>query len=267
MLTDIVLPLNLASRNDDIELKYCLRSVEKYLKNFGNVYIIGECPDFINKNTVVHIPWRESTDNKHRALNIYNKIMAAVNYIGDLKFHQSNEDFINNKIEVSAICLSNDFLFMNDDHFLLQNYEAGKFPYYHRGAIDLHKIPNEAQTIQMRNTVNLFLGDVYDFDVHCPIVYNKTKFREVFSKLSWPDYGYGIKSLYCSKRMRAKDGFALNIIRYEDLKLREAMVRGEIYAAIAGRGWFSTGDKCLTHGQLKEVLGELFPLPSKYEIT
>jgi len=253
MLTDIMIPLNLGSRNDDLELKYCLRSVEKHLSGVGNIYIVGECPDFINKNTVVHIPFKESPDNKQRAFNIYSKIMAAI--YDRLIYHKLDSN--------DNTSLSNNFLFMNDDHFLLSDYEAGNFPYYHRGPINLNQ-PNEAQLAQMRNTVELFkasgCNSVYDFSVHSPIVYNKNKLF-IAKDIVWPEYGYEIKSLYANQTIDTT-----NWVPCEDFKFKEPMVRDEIYAALEGHGWFSCSDKALKSGDLKNVLQELYPLPSKYEL-
>ena len=54
----------------DDELRYSLRSVEKHLKNFGKVYIIGNLPSFLKD--VVHIPYDDVDRSKET--NIYKNI-------------------------------------------------------------------------------------------------------------------------------------------------------------------------------------------------
>ena len=254
--TDILIPLmHDGSKYNNFELRMCLRSIEKHLKNYSNVYIVGELPTWINPQTIIHIPFEDSTDSKQRAWNIYRKIIAGINYF------DWNEDCEEKDV------ISDNFLFMNDDHFLLTDYIAGEFPYYHRGQIQTHRVGNEAQRIQMENTVKLFYKNpILDFGVHCPIVYNKKLFIEAFKGLEWQDYGYEIKSVYCSKRMRTKDEFALKIQMYGDFKFSEPAMKESIYIALENRSWFSVGDKCLKSGAMQEVLQELYSIKSKYEL-
>lgn len=50
-----------------------------------------------------------------------------------------------------------------------------------------------------------------------------------------------------------------------DIKIRMPLKANEIKEQIAGRKWFSIGDRCFTEGGMKEVLEGLYPLKSKYE--
>lgn len=231
---DILIPLGLGSCQNDLELKYCLRSVEKHLTGVGNVFIVGEKPGFL-KN-VCHIPCEDSHGIRQKDHNIYRKIIKGCGSVSD------------------------NFLFLNDDHFLLTGFEASKFPYLHRGPVDLDNyIGNPPQRIKMANTINHFDGSaVYDFDIHCPVVMNKVNFCALPEGV-WPEYGYGIKSLYCNI-------YATDSLYSPDLKFREALNKEIIYKALEGRQWFSTGDDCLRSGAMKLVLQELYPDKSKYEI-
>lgn len=247
-MTDILLPLGTGSRQQDFELRYCLRSIEKHLKGVGNIFLVGEKPEWVQN--VFHIPAKDNPNNWNRARNIYDKIMAGVNYFD--KTWIENYGFNGTK-------LSDNFLFMNDDHYLLTDYEADEFPYYHRGTIrGIDYGNNRPQTMQMDNTERLFLQSINDFDIHCPIIYNKEKFKKSFPE-KWPEHGYGIKSMYC----------AVNEIEgeeIEDLKFKEPLMKESIYQALEDRSWFSIGDRCLKSGAMKEVLGELYPNKSKYEM-
>lgn len=260
MSTDCLIPLGTGSRNDNLELKYCLRSIEKHLKGAGNVFLVGECPEFVNKSSLIHIPFEESSDNKHRAHNIYSKIMAGINYV-NVKY-----GFVTIEEEILFLVkqISDNFLFMNDDHFLLTDYQASEFPYYRRGLIETHRQGNEAQRIQMENTVAVLkdnlINNPVDFDVHTPILYNKQAFIKLFGAESfWPDYGYGIKSMYCNfNRIEGEE--------IEDLKFSEPLLKDTILEVLKGRQMFSTGDKVFRSGGMKEVLEELYSTKSKYEL-
>jgi len=93
---------------EDNELRYSLRSIEKYLSGVGQVFIIGDCPDFLTN--VIHIPATDEENREWKDRNIYRKLLIACN----------------------DVRISENFLFVNDDHYLTQPFEAGKFPFYYR---------------------------------------------------------------------------------------------------------------------------------------
>jgi hypothetical protein len=238
-MIDILIPLGKGSRHDDIELRYCLRSIEKYLLGYGNVFIVGEKPDWIQN--VIHIPCKDDPNGWQRAYNICRKIMTGINYL-------------------EKICLSDNFLFFNDDHFLLKPHLAAEFPYYHRGPVNTKPYENNRpQVKQMMNTVKLYDHQILDFDIHCPILYNKELFKIAFAGKKWPEYGYGIKSLYCAE-------YEINGRYIDDCKIDEALPKERIMERLEHRQWFSIGDNAFRKGgQIKEVLQELFPDKSKFE--
>lgn len=242
-MIDCLIPLGTGSRHQDFELRMCLRSIEKHLKGVGNVFLVGEKPDWVQN--VIHIPAKDNPNNWNRARNIYDKILFGIRY--------DYSDFYEH------ISLSDNFLFMNDDHYLLNDYEAGEFPYYHRGSIrGMDYGNNRPQVMQMDNTDRLFVRSIKDFDIHCPIIYNKEKFpKSSFNK--WPEHGYGIKSMYCAVNQIEGEEMA-------DLKFKEPLMKESIYRALEGRDWFSIGDKCLKSGAMKEVLETIYPDKSKYEL-
>lgn len=264
-MIDVLIPLDNGSRYENMELKYCLRSIEKYLTGVRNVWVVGEQPLFINWANVIHVPYKDNTNNWRRAHNIYGKIMAGINFTEAkyVKFNNGDEKLVH------AMALTDSFLFMNDDHFLLNEYDAARFPYYHRGHIfnqDYSK--NQPQLTQMANTVYELLKNptlsnknLLDYSIHCPILYHKASFRALTASLPdrWPEHGYEVKSFYANSDIIGEN------VYQEDLKFREPMKRDEIYKELEGRDWFSTGDKAL-RGFLPEVLEELYPNKSIYEV-
>lgn len=236
MNTSIVIPLGRGSRWNDTELRYCLRSVEKHLTGYGEVIIIGEKPSWLRN--VVHIPFDEgpAPQSHEKERNIFNKIMVAC-----------NDGWVTNR-----------FLFMNDDHFLLQNFEAVRFPFYYDSTLNvLMTVTDYKHTV--KNTLDYFNGAlVGNFDVHAPIVYHREYFPWL-SKADWSvKWGYCIKSMYCEKNGIIGD-------RYPDLKINEVYPADKIRNLITGRPWFSIGDRAREGGLLK-VLQELYPKKSKYEL-
>jgi len=233
-MTDIIIPLNNRSTQKNIELKYCLRSVEKHLSGVGNIFIIGHCPDWVQN--VIHIPAEEDPRNRFRDRNIMNKMVIAC------------------KDER----VSDDFLMVHDDHFLLADYEAESFPYYQCGDL----VPNEGQyAVTKRNTISLLALEepLKNYDCHCPILFNKERFLRSAALADWSKwYGYCLKTLYCI--MNGIEGE-----RMEDIKIRMPLKTDEINSMITDRSWFSIGDRCWTEGGMKEVLQRLYPNKSRYE--
>jgi hypothetical protein len=231
-MTDIVIPLNNRSTQKNIELRYCLRSIEKYLSSVGNIFIIGHCPDWVTG--CISIPFKEDGRNRFRDRNICSKMIVAC------------------KDER----VSDDFLMVHDDHFLLADYEAGTFPYYHMGPMN----EGQGQYGKTKANTKALIGQTNNYDCHCPVRFNKQKFMRSVALADWSKwYGYCLKTLYCV--MNGIEGEY-----HEDSKIRMPLLGNEICGHIAGRKWFSIGDRCWTDGGMKEVLQMLYSTPSKYEL-
>ncbi len=229
---DIIIPLGTGSLHDNIELRFCLRSIEKFITGVDEVFMIGERPAWL-KN-VVHIPAIDRPGSNYKQQNIYTKILAAC----------------------ADPALSDNFLFFNDDHFILKPFFASMFPYHHKGKMSLEcRQPHEPYYKTLKNTMNLHPGCL-NFDTHCPIIYNKERFKAL--KMIWPQYGYCIKSVYCSTGNIEGE-------YYPDLKIQGKKTAKEIRELITGRPYFSIGNGVFA-GQMVHVLNELFPYKSKYEV-
>ena len=83
IMVDIVIPLgNGCIWDDNNELKYALRSVQKHLKGFGDVIIVGQKPKWI-KN-IIHIPCDDKRGHEWRDYNIFSKIITAIEGVDTL---------------------------------------------------------------------------------------------------------------------------------------------------------------------------------------
>ena len=116
---DILYVIGRGSRWDNNELRYSLRSIERFGKNIGNVYVVGYCPGFIDKSFVTWIPCTDAYSDKHK--NILRCIERAV--------AQSD--------------ISDDFLLSSDDHFYIKDTDFDKYPYFRKGALPDHIEPND----------------------------------------------------------------------------------------------------------------------------
>src|SRR3990172_140810 len=175
---DAVYILGKGSHWGNNELWYSLRSVEKYVENLGNVFIVGECPGWL-KN-IIPLPCPPDGPVKER--NIMEKIMVAS----------------------KCPLVSASFLFINDDHFLLQPI-GSILPHYYDGNLQellaaRNLIKNE-YTKAVENTYNACkpLDSQLHYDIHCPISIVKDTFIEAMESVNWNVYaGYLVKSLYAN---------------------------------------------------------------------
>lgn len=239
-MKDIVIPLGQGSRWNDNEIRYCLRSVAKYLPK-ARVFIVGYKPKWLN--SVEHIPFVEDSAQEAKERNIMRKILAACDHPG----------------------LSDDFLFMNDDFFLLKKPPVN-YPFYFdkplEQKIEARRTRDHYWYAQV-NTCKILKKEgleTLNYDVHFPIIYNKEKFRQVMSMYDWSvKHGYVVKSLYCNtlevEGKRAKDCKLITRKRKEDFRLY-----------VKGKHMFSIGDGAI-NGQLEFFLRELFPTPSRFEMA
>lgn len=180
---DIVYVLGTGSSWRDNEIRFSLRSLEKNLLDFGKVFIVGECPGFLQN--VIHIPAKDIFEPGLNADgNIITKVLAAC------------------KDER----LSDDFLFINDDHLVINPIVAADVPPLHKGDMctyspDYWKFNfwrgRLKRTMQVLQTQNL---STLHFDCHTPIILNKLKFTEIMECFNYADdIGYTMKSLYGNK--------------------------------------------------------------------
>ncbi len=239
-MIDVVIPLGTGSEYDNFELRNCLRSIEQYLIGVKNVFIIGECPEWVQN--VFYIPTYDNQNRKWKDRNIYNKLLLACN---DTR-------------------ISEDFLFFNDDHYLTKPVQADEFPYYYRERDMLRTIDaiknDFPWTESLRNTRDYLVSnncDVKMFDMHCPIIYNKEKLK-VLEAVNWyKEYGYGIKSLYCN--LNKIEG-----VLQKDNRLFPYHNEGSINRRIKFAAPFFSTSPEIPPIQI-ETIKKLYPVPSKYE--
>jgi len=246
-MISVIYPIGAGSKWQNNELRYSLRSLSK-ISGIGDVFIVGEKPAWVQN--VIHIPCKDIPFRKE--YSIYTKIMAAV------------EDRR----------VSNCFLFMNDDHFCLQDMDVTEIENYASGTLeDEYNRRHGHYKAACKNTMDLLdkitekphdwagrseYGDYHYCDVHTPILYWKGFWNGINRYMYNRSPEYVLKSLYA--------GFAgIQTVEITDLKINKPMQYREIIAKLADRKFFSIGDYGVCP-DMKRVMSELYPKKSKYDI-
>lgn len=240
---DVVYVLGTGSRWSDNELRFSLRSLEKNLKEFRNIYVVGECPGFLQN--VIHVP----------AVDIFE---PAVNADGN----------IITKVLEACECmeLSDDFLFINDDHLVLQPVAAADVPALHHG--DMTTFAPDYWTLnywrgRLKRTMQVLREHNYTtfhFDCHTPIVFNKQSFPEIMGRFNYSEgAGYTMKSLYGN--VMYPDG---EFLTDQKKKIFKNYRLDEIRGMLTGPMFMSFNDPGLNQA-LKWWLIDTFYVRSRYE--
>lgn len=237
-MIDVVYTLGTGSPWQDNELRYSLRSLERFISGINNVYIVGHCPDWLVN--VTHLPFPDPHACKER------NIMLKTAYVC------GHPD------------LSENFLAIHDDHFALDYQDASEILNYAGG--DLKRMSQQvAKQNHWReavlNTYNALISKGHttnNFDIHFPILINKKIFPAVMDLYDWrTPRGYVVKSLYGNT-------VGIKPTRIIDMKLAQRYSTADLVTRLKGRPWFSVGNAGL-NGHFKMLLEALYPKVSIFE--
>lgn len=213
----VVYPLTIQS--DYTELRYSLRSIEKYLK-FDEVVIVGDyIPDWINNVTQIHIPDVQGQNN----YSVRRKVIAALHYVDD-------------------------FLFFNDDFYLLKPVKKD-FPYYSSGTLEGKAEAGARPLLKRLKDLN----KPVKYYGHYPALYRKD-FTEIMN--NFPNE--------CITKSAYLNFIEPESIEISDCKILTAKKESFVREFIKDRPCFSTG--LYSINSALPVLNELFPEPSIFEI-
>lgn len=242
---DIVIPLGEGSKCFDLELKFALRSLARYVQDVQTVWIVGKKRSWLQG--VDYLDCQDRPGHSEKEGNIYRKLCKAC---------------VDPRV-------SDNFLYFQDDHFLLAPW-TGKI---WRGGKVLDRITQLPGYMGYRQTLlNTMLRidelriaqqtAVLDFDIHCPLEVNKRRFQLSVGSLPWSAvmYGFCIKTAYIYL-----NGFQEQGEYCQDLKIRKPHEVEELFRMTRGRPWFSCDDPAIT-GKFVQVLQALYPDPSPWEL-
>ena len=214
------------------ELRYSLRSVEK---NFPHRYIwfVGGKPDALEPDG-----W------------------LKVDQVGDSKWEKTG-----NLMKAMCNCdkISENFVVFDDDFFVMKKVE--ELPYY-----SLKELGDRVQVLARRKNKSLsYIEELklneralkekglptVDYDLHCPMIINKTEMREVFDQ--FPDV-HMWRSIYCNYYRKPAE-------QTTDFKILEPTQTPDEDSI-----FLSTSDVSFRGGVVGMYIRESFPEKTKYEV-
>lgn len=151
----------LEKQRDYTELRFSLRSVEKWMPKLEVIIVGDTVPDWITGVTHINVP----DISNRKQLSIKRKIIAALHYA------------------------KHEIFFMNDDVYLLQK---PVLDYYWHGTLKQHT--SEVGAGILNNELEILGKQTKDFDGHYPLVYRQS-FIQVMRNFSDDTI---IKSAYCN---------------------------------------------------------------------
>lgn len=240
---DILYVVGTGSKWNNNELRYSLRSIDRFGRNVGRVYIATEhLPAFVNPEKVVHYPIRDLGKIKH--LNIMDKIEGVMQHtdIGD------------------------DFLLSSDDHFYIRETDFDDYPLYYKGEIEGNRDDTEYWR-SLRDTKHLLQVNglsVFATNPHCNTHFN----RPLYERYKWliaegKRLAYGAEVNCLMGNILISEG--VQPTAYNDVKVRRFGNREELDKMLTDVHCFSIYDSALKCG-MKEYLRELFPNKSRWEV-
>lgn len=232
---DIVYTFRHDRRSLNSQLKYSLRSIEKHISGVDRVFVIGHNPRL---DGIIHI---EAKDLFGPARNISTKLMAIADHPD----------------------VSENFLYMADDYFMMKDYDIEKYPAYVNSTLqELFRTQSNAYRAMIKNTIKALEGQgrrTYNFNIHVPIIYNKTKLRHIGRLYDMNNrLGYLIKSLYMNTFQ------PLECQQIKDCKIRTNFKLDDMRTRIGTRNCWSSGKEWVCPNIIT-LLKQLYPLKSKYE--
>jgi len=235
---DVVIPLGTSSRHGDAELRYALRSIERHLENLGRVWIVGHRPAWIRG--VEHVPCEDRRRSKDR--NIIHKIEAAC-----------------------RAGVSERFVFWSDDQIFLRPLaflQLGPYtwgPVHERNGRDGRWHRRLAVT---RDWLHAEGFAAFHCDTHVPIPMERERLLELaeLSRDCWDAHdGLTVGTWYVNGAEVQPQPMG-----HRKATIEAAVPAEQLRRKIAGRWFLGYNDAGFTP-QLRAVLGELFPGPSRFE--
>lgn len=210
---DAVYILGTGSKANDLEILYSVRSLTRHMLDLRAVYVVGEetphLPGVINISA--------SDTSKEKWKNAYHKTLKACSIEG----------------------ISDNFLLMNDDFFMLDPFEGAEWPFY------------------ASNRGNGGPAGPLNFSVHCPIRINKEWYKNL-PPAPLHIRQFSPRSFYCNF-------YKAPPTQTDDFVLRAGKGARPYDEQIAGWPCFSIGDGAMLDESFLDWIDSLYPEPSKFE--
>jgi len=232
---DIVYPLGTGSVWLNNELRYSLRAVAENVKDLQNVWVIGERPDWLTN--VRYLPVKDCFDKPTK--NTFHKLQSVC--------HEPD--------------LSENFLWLNDDFFILKPTLAAEFPYFYKGVLPIGIRKSRLLAIESPvNTVNYLQFHkltMLDYRVHCPIRFNKQKVLE----LPVAENEFGV----VNTRAVYGNYYKVGGIEHKENFFPVHGTPAELHKWADSRDWASILSLTARQWGFRKFMSERFPNPSRFE--
>jgi hypothetical protein len=222
---------------DNEELRYALRSIEKYCPDVTEVAVIGELPKWCVPD--YHVNELDRYPQNLKEANIINKIYVAINEL---------------KIEGK-------FAVFNDDHYLLKPYSLKDWRPSYKGQLRcVAKNTYEAAKNKTAFHLEAMKLGTRNYDVHRPFVMDASFFKMKINLFPWTRVNLVMQSMYYN---------ALNLQgckQIEDNKVTtwsRAAYWGKSFVSIADTVFLNDGKDKSTN--FVEWVKNKYPKKSRYE--
>jgi hypothetical protein len=210
--------------------------VEKYLNNHGRIFIVGRCPGWIDREFVTHIQMDDPYDNKLK--NAMAKIMAACD---------------DRRVTEEFILMNDDFIFLKKTDeiksFIRGTLLAAEEEHLTRSGYYFKAIAKTRKIL-----FNLGIKTDKNFEIHYPMMFEKTKFRDMEKQIDFKGEGLLFRSLYGNINnvgARVRSDFKLyDISELDELKSGE---------------FISTDNRVVREPEFEKWIKRKFSERSKYE--
>lgn len=242
---DVVYVLGSGSKWQNNELRYSMRSVQKYLSGYRNIYVVGADPGFLTG--IIYVPcndvYRGNADG-----NMIHKFLHLIRTYGKE--------------------LSEPFIYMCDDFYFLQPTNVSQVKHWY--SVDLARMPdsyfaNRLWMNRLKRTRDVLLTNglpALHYDLHVPVPFSKIQFPEIMSRYDYArGMGYTIVSLYVNN---LKDITPVKI-QGEKVDIFKSLSLEQISALTDSCRFMAINDNGLNNS-LITFLQNRFPEPSKYEV-
>jgi hypothetical protein len=235
------------------ELKYSLRSFERFFPQLGTVWIVGYLPEYIDPATVRHVPeptlFRPGVFVESAAVRVLNDQLEG---------------------------LTEDYILAQDDNYLLRPVTLDEFgPFAVENLDDVKVRSHNPWQSMLWRTYDLLKFQGYsghNYECHTPIRLTRSKFREVAARFIHTEqaaqhryHGVCLRTAYVNILADASRpaGLAADY-RVGFTKAADAITAELIQAQLHGRRFLFHDDQGLTEA-MKSVLAERYPVKSQFE--
>ena len=183
---DAVFVIGKGSQNNNEELRYALRNIAKHCPFVRDVYISGECPDWVDKSVVKHLQWPDKFRHAKDA-NIIDKLRHACEQKGIAKriLFCSDDQF------QTHVCKWEDFF-----PRYLRPYTSEDKWYAERKRVWHTRLRNTLERDKKRReAAGLDTSHIFYFEPHMWMQIDRDKFIE-YAK--WSDYEHSADTIIAS---------------------------------------------------------------------